>query len=86
MLLRPLTEPLPPRLQMRGWQTLEALDGLNAQEQLELACRTVVGVLKAARSRFERTREDRGSFDVLCDAVEDWFFAELAPLRFARTQ
>lgn len=86
MLLRPLAEPLPPSLQMRGWQALEALEGLNAQDQLELACRTVVGVLKAARPRFEGSREDRESFDVLCDAVEDWFLEELAPLRFARTQ
>ena len=28
---------------------MEALTGLNGQEQLELACRTVVGVLAAAR-------------------------------------
>jgi hypothetical protein len=28
---------------------LEALTGLNGQEQLELACRTVVGILAAAR-------------------------------------
>jgi hypothetical protein len=63
---------------------LEALDGLMADEQVEVACQLVVGVLKAARSRFDGSREDRESYDVLCDAVEDWFQTEIAPLRFTR--
>lgn len=53
MLIRPLIEPLRLPLQLRGRQALEAPAGLNAREQLELACRSVVGVLAAARPRFE---------------------------------
>ncbi|MEK6716174.1 MAG: hypothetical protein AABZ16_01615 [candidate division NC10 bacterium] len=56
MLLRPLAEPLPFALQLRGRQSLEAFAGLTAQEQLELVCRNVLGVLAMARPRFERTR------------------------------
>jgi len=52
MLLRPLAEPLPLALQVRGRQAREPLDGLNAHEQLELACRSLAGILAAARSRF----------------------------------
>lgn len=86
MLLRPLSQPLPEHLQVRVWESLESLAGLRAAEQLEIACRTVVGVLAAARSRFDRTREDREAYDVLCDAVEEWFQAEITPLRFDRPQ
>jgi len=86
MLLQPLSQPLPFHLQVRGWQSLESLTGLQADEQLELACRTVVGVLVAARPLFIRTREDREAYDVLCDEVEEWFQAEIVPLRFGRTQ
>jgi len=75
---------LPVHLQVRGWQSLESLAGLPADEQLELACRTVVGILAAARPLFIRTGEDREAYDVLCDAVEEWFQAEIMPLRFAR--
>lgn len=56
MLLRPLAEPLPFALQLRGRQSLEAFAGLTAQEQLELACRNVLGVLAVPHARFERTR------------------------------
>ena len=84
MLFRRLSDTLPPPLQWRGREALEALNGLNAHEQLELACRTVLGILMAARSRFEKSGEDRGAYDTLCDAVEDWLRADIAPLRFAR--
>ena len=69
MLIRPLTQSLPLALRRRGRQSLEALAGLKAHEQLELACRNVVGVLAVARASFERTREDQEAYDVLCDAV-----------------
>lgn len=40
----------------------------------------------AARPRFETSQEDRAAYDTLCGALEDWLRAEIAPLRFARTQ
>ena len=85
MLLRPLGQS-PPALQARFRQALAALDGLTADEQLEVACQLVVGVLKAARPRFESSQEDRAAYNTLCDAVEEWFRAEIGPLRLARPQ
>lgn len=86
MLMRPLHDPLPLPLQQRGYQALEALAGLNAQEQLELACRTVVGVLMAARPHFSESAHNRVAYDTLCDAVQKWLRREIGPLRFARPQ
>ncbi len=50
--LRPLADPLPPALEQRGRKIREALEGLDAKDRLELACRTVLGVLMTARPRF----------------------------------
>jgi hypothetical protein len=60
------------------------LVSLNTQEELEFVRRIVVGVLVAARPRFEGNREDRQAYDALCDAVEEWFQVEIAPLWRAR--
>ncbi len=84
--LRPLAEPLPPPLQQRGQQLLEALDGLDAKDQLNLACRTVVTVLTAARPRFTESAQDQVSYNTLCDAVGQWCRREMQPLRFGRMQ
>jgi hypothetical protein len=62
MPLRPLGES-PAALQARFHQALEALDALMADEQLEVACQIVVGILKAARHRFEGSQENRAAFD-----------------------
>lgn len=82
LLLRPLSEPLPLPLQQRGCKSLEALEGLNAHEQLQLACRTVLGVLKAARPQFRGDNEL--VFNAPCDAVLQWLKQEMKPLRFIR--
>jgi len=80
--LRPVSEPLPLALQQRGRKSLEALDGLNAQEQLELACRTVLAVLMAARPRFQV--ENELIFNDLCVVVLQWLKRDMEPLRFPR--
>ncbi len=85
MLLRPLGES-PPALQAHFDQALETLEGLQADEQLEVACQMVVGILKAARHCFEGSRGDQAAYSALCDAVREWFQDEITPLRFARTQ
>ncbi len=82
--LRPLAEPLPPALQQRGQKILEALDGLDAKDQLNLACRTVVTVLMAARPRFTGSAQDHVVFNTLCDAVGQWLRREMRPLRFVQ--
>ncbi len=82
--LRPLAEPLPLALQQRGQKVLETLSGLDAKDQLELACRIVLAVLMAARPRFQG--ENEIVFNDLCVAVLQWLKQEMKPLRFARPQ
>jgi hypothetical protein len=82
--IRPLVEPLPLALQQRGQKILEALDGLDAKDQLEVACRTVVGVLMAARPRFTESARDQVAYNTLCDAVGQWRRREMQPLRYGR--
>ncbi len=83
-ILRPLSEPLPLELQQRGQKLLETLEGLDAKDQLEVACRTVLGVLMAARPRFQG--ENELVYNDLCTAVLQWLKREIKPLRFARPQ
>jgi ribosomal protein S12 methylthiotransferase accessory factor YcaO len=83
MLLRPLGES-PPALQARFDQALETLEGLQADEQLEVACQMAVGILKAARPCFEGSPGDQAAYNALCAAVTEWFQDEITPLRFAR--
>ncbi len=78
--LRPLSDPLPPALEQRSRRVLEALEGLNAKDQLELACRTVLHVLTTAQPRFRGEREL--VFNTLCAAVLQWLMREMKPLRF----
>jgi hypothetical protein len=84
IVLRRTSDPSPQKLQAQGWASLEALEGLNSQEALEVACRNVLVVLLAARPRLERQQQDRPYFDMVCDAVEQWFQQEIAPLRLTR--
>ncbi len=78
--LRPLAEPLPPALEQRSRKVREALEGLDAKDQLELACRTVLSVLTTARPRFQGEKEL--VFNTLCDGVLQWLKREMKPLRF----
>jgi hypothetical protein len=78
--LRPLAEPLPPALEQRGRKVLQALEGLDAKTRLELACRTVLGVLNSARPRFQGEKEL--VFNTPCAAVLQWLKREMKPLRF----
>jgi hypothetical protein len=85
MLLRHLGQ-LSTAMRARFIKAGEALEGLTADEQLEVASQLAVAILKAARHRFEGSAGDRRAYDTLCAAVEEWFTTEIAPLRFARMQ
>ncbi len=78
--LRPLADPLPPALEQRGRKVLEALEGLAPKDQLELACRTLLNVLTAARPRFRGVNAI--VFNALCAAVLQWLKREMKPLLF----
>ncbi len=85
MLFRSLAEPLPPALQDRGVQSLLALESLNGYDQLELASRQLMGILRAARPTFAVSQDRQKDFDALCDELLDWLETEIAPLRFETT-
>ena len=82
MLLHPLKDPVPSPLAARGRAILGLLDDVSHAEALDIACRTLVGVLLAARPRFEDSTEDQASYNTLCLQVEQWVKRELKPLRF----
>ncbi len=85
MLLRPLGQ-LPPALQAHVRRAGKVLDGLTADEQLEVAGQLTVGIVKAARRPFAGSAGDRAAYNTLCDTVEEWVTTEIYKLRFARTQ
>ena len=86
MLLHPLKDQVPPSLAARGRAILGLLDDVSHAEALDLACRTLVGVLLGARPRFEGSSEDQASYNTLCQEVEQWVKRELKPLRFRDTK
>jgi hypothetical protein len=86
MLLHPLKDPVPSPLAARGRAILGLLDEVSHAEALDLACRTLVGVLFAARPRFEDTIEDQASYNTLGQEVEQWVKREMKPLRFRDPQ
>lgn len=85
MLLRHLGQ-LFPAMGARFIKTGEAVEGLTADEQLEVASQLTMAILKATRHRLEGSREDRVAYDTLCDTVEEWLTSGIAPLRFGRVQ
>jgi hypothetical protein len=76
-----MAEPLPAKIAVRGAEALKGLGGLNAHEQLEVACRIVVGILAVTRSECEPTRHQHAADDALCDDVRARFSSEITPLR-----
>ena len=85
MLLHPLKDSILPPLAAHGRAILGLLDDVSHAEALDLACRTLVGVLLAARPRFEESIADQASYNTLCLHVEQWVKRELKPLRFRDT-
>ncbi len=82
--LRPAKDRLPADVDQCLLASLESLTGLSAKDQLEVACRSVLAVLLAARARFERDQEGRVAFDLVCEDVTDWLRQEIKEIRFMR--
>jgi hypothetical protein len=62
MLLHRHKDPVPPPLAARGRAILAILSEVSrADEALDLACRTLVGVLLAARPRLEESLANQAS-------------------------
>ena len=81
MSLTPIGTPLPQDLQDRGHRVLETLHGLRLEQQLNRACRTVLGVLIGCRPAPSAPTEEREAFKVLCDEVQVWLKEEIAEMR-----
>ena len=82
MLLPPLKDPVSPPLAAWDRVILGLLAAVSPAEALDLACRTLVSILRAARPRFEDSLEDQPCYNTLCQEVEQWVKREMKPLRF----
>ncbi len=83
-MLTPIGEPLPQDLQDRGYHILETLEELGIEQQLNLACRTLLAVLLLRRPRPGAPKAQRDAFKTLCTEVQAWLRDEIAEMR--RTQ
>jgi hypothetical protein len=83
-MLTPLGTPLPQDLQDCGYHILETLQGLRLEQQLSLACRTLLAVLLMRRPATSAPKAHRDVFKTICDEVQVWLKDEIAELR--RTQ
>ena len=82
MLLPPLKDPVSPPLAARDRTILGLLASVSPAEALDLACRALVGVLRAARPQCEDSPEVQPCHNTLCQEVEQWVKREMKPLRF----
>ncbi len=78
MLLHPPKDPLPAPLAARGRAILGLLSEVSYAGALDLACRSLVSVLLAARPQFEDSTRDQADYNTLCQHVELWVKLELA--------
>ncbi len=83
-MLTPLGQPLAQDLQDRGYHILETLQGLPIEQQLNLACRTLLAVLLLRRPSASAPKAQRDAFKTLCNEVQAWLKDEIAEMR--RTQ
>jgi hypothetical protein len=80
-MLTPLGTPLPQDLQDRGHHILDAPQGLRVEQQLNLACRTLLAVLLLRRPTPCAPKAKRDAFKMICDGVQIWLKDEIAEMR-----
>jgi hypothetical protein len=66
MPLHPLKDPVPHPPAARGRAILGLLDEVSHADTLNLTCRTLVGVLRAARLKFEESQANQACYNTLC--------------------
>jgi hypothetical protein len=81
MMLTPFGTPLPQDLQDRGRHILDTLQGLPREQQLDLACRTIMAVLLTFQSHRSSLKAKRDAFKVICDGVQIWLKGEITTMR-----
>jgi hypothetical protein len=68
-------------LQDRGRRILDTLQGLPLEQQLDLACRTILAVLLTFQPDRSAPKAKRDAFKVICDGVQVWLKDEIAEMR-----
>jgi hypothetical protein len=81
MMLTPLGTPLPQDLQDRGRHILDTLQGLPREQQLDVACRTILAVLLTFQPDRSAPKAKRDAFKMICDGVKIWLKDEIAKMR-----
>lgn len=80
-MLTRIREPLPVDLQKRGYRMLEMMHGLTLPQQLDLACRVLLGALIAFRPEPSAMKAQHDAFETICDGLEVWLKDEIAEIR-----
>ena len=80
-MLTPIRNPLPVDLQDRGRHILDILQGLPLEQQLDLACRTILAVLLTFQPDRSAAKAKRDAFKTICDGVQVWLKEEIAAMR-----
>ena len=83
-MLTPFGTLLSQDLQDRGRHILDTLQGLPLEQQLDLACRTIMAVLLTFQPDRSAPKAKRDAFKTICDGVQVWLKNEIAEMR--RTQ
>ncbi len=83
-MLTPIGDPLPQDLQDRGYHILETLQGLGVEQQLNLACCTLLAMLLLRRPSAAAPKAQRDAFKTLCRGVAVWLREEIAELQRVR--
>ena len=68
-------------LQDRGRHLLDTLQGLPLEQQLDLACRTILAVLLTFQPDRSAPKAKRDAFKTICDGVQVWLKNEIAEMR-----
>jgi hypothetical protein len=83
-MLSPFGTLLPQDLGDRGRQILDTLQGLPLEQQLDLACRTILAVLLTFQPDRSAPKAKRDAFRLICDGVQSWLKGEIAEMRRTR--
>ena len=68
----------------RGRHILDTLQGLPIEQQLDLACRTLLAVLLTFQPDRSVPKAKRDAFKTICDGVQAWLKGEIAEMRRSR--
>jgi hypothetical protein len=68
----------------RGRHILDTLQGLPLEQQLDLACCTILAVLLTFQPERSAPKAKRDAFTTICDGVQVWLKDAIAEMRRSR--